>query len=179
MKRNYHTVELDHSKHRRLSLVENVNVADAQAAPPPAEPSQEEETHEAAQDRSGRKLRCVASLAGQAQAQDVYKIGVSAGLTGYAAAVDRAWRDGLEVAAEYVNSKGGIMGRKIQVIVEDNKSEPQEAVIVYRKMISSDKVDIFLSAAASRPATSPPRNSWCGHKSRWCCARSCRRSRSR
>jgi branched-chain amino acid transport system substrate-binding protein len=90
-----------------------------------------------------------ASLAGPACAADVYKIGVSAGLTGYAAAVDRAWRDGLEVAAEYVNGKGGIMGRKVEVIAEDNRSEPQEAVTVYRKMISSDKVDIFLSGCVS------------------------------
>jgi branched-chain amino acid transport system substrate-binding protein len=104
-----------------------------------------------------KPLKCVpavttlmlVSLAGQAQAADAYKIGVSAGLTGYAAAVDRAWRDGLEVAAEYVNAKGGIMGRKVQVIVEDNKSEPQEAVTVYRKMISSDKVDIFISGCVS------------------------------
>src|SRR5436305_14362908 len=99
------------------------------------------------------KLSTVAPLAAvlvslgaaQARAEDVYKIGVSAGLTGYAAAVDRAWRDGLEVAAEHVNSQGGIMGRKVQVMTEDNKSEPQEAVTVYRKMISSDKVDIFIS----------------------------------
>ena len=93
---------------------------------------------------------CLVALgAGHVQAADVYKIGVSAGLTGYAAAVDRAWRDGLEVAAEHVNSKGGIMGRKVQVIAEDNKSEPQEAVTVYRKMISSDKVDIFISGCVS------------------------------
>jgi branched-chain amino acid transport system substrate-binding protein len=91
----------------------------------------------------------VALAAGQAPAAEVYKIGVSAGLTGYAAAVDRAWRDGLEVAAEHVNSQGGIMGRKVQVIAEDNKSEPQEAVTVYRKMISSDKVDIFISGCVS------------------------------
>lgn len=94
---------------------------------------------------------CLAAVAfaGTAHAQEPYKIGVSAGLTGYAAAVDRAWRDGLEVAVEHVNSKGGIMGRKIQLIVEDNKSEPQEAVTVYRKMISSDKVDIFISGCVS------------------------------
>ena len=90
-----------------------------------------------------------ALVASPAHAEDVYKIGVSAGLTGYAAAVDRAWRDGLEVAAAHVNSTGGIMGRKVQVIVEDNKSEPQEAVTVYRKMISSDRVDIFLSGCVS------------------------------
>ncbi len=93
---------------------------------------------------------CLVALGlGQANAAEVYKIGVSAGLTGYAAAVDRAWRDGLEVAAEHVNSQGGIMGRKVQVIAEDNKSEPQEAVTVYRKMISSDKVNIFISGCVS------------------------------
>ena len=93
---------------------------------------------------------CLVALGlGQAHAAEVYKIGVSAGLTGYAAAVDRAWRDGLEVAAEHVNSQGGIMGRKVRVIAEDNRSEPQEAVTVYRKMISSDKVDIFLSGCVS------------------------------
>ncbi|HEY7246896.1 MAG TPA: ABC transporter substrate-binding protein [Xanthobacteraceae bacterium] len=92
----------------------------------------------------------IAALSGgPADAEDVYKIGVSAGLTGYAAAVDRSWRDGLEVAAEHVNASGGIMGRKVQVIVEDNKSEPQEAVTVYRKMISSDRVSIFLSGCVS------------------------------
>lgn len=88
------------------------------------------------------------ALATQSHAQDVYKIGISAGLTGYAATVDRAWRDGVEIAAEAINAKGGIMGRKIQVITEDNRSEPQEAVTVYRKMIS-DKVEVFTSGCVS------------------------------
>ena len=46
-----------------------------------------------------RKLAAFAALAASlsatpAGAQDVYKIGISAGLTGYAATVDRGWRDG-------------------------------------------------------------------------------------
>lgn len=86
---------------------------------------------------------------GGASAQESYKVGVSAGLTGYAATIDRAWRDGLEVAAAYFNGQGGVLGRKIEIIVEDNKSEPQEAVTVYRKMISSDKVDVFISGCVS------------------------------
>jgi branched-chain amino acid transport system substrate-binding protein len=94
-------------------------------------------------------LGAASLFAGHADAQQVYKIGVSAGLTGYIAAVDRAWRDGLEVAADYVNSKGGVMERKLQVIVEDNKAEPQEAVTVVRKMISVDKVNIFISGCVS------------------------------
>lgn len=84
-----------------------------------------------------------------AQAQDVYKIGMSAGLTGYAATVDRAWRDGVEVAVAALNAKGGLMGRKVELIVEDNRSEPQDAVTAYRKMISSDKVNIFASGCVS------------------------------
>src|SRR6478672_3661136 len=90
----------------------------------------------------------VALAASSAGAQEAYKIGISAGLTGYAATVDRGWRDGVGVAAAALNAKGGIMGRKIEVITEDNKSEPQEAVTVYRKMIS-EKADIFLSGCVS------------------------------
>lgn len=84
-----------------------------------------------------------------ANAQQVYKIGMSAGLTGYAATVDRAWRDGVEIAIAALNAKGGIMGRKVELVVEDNRSEPQEAVTVYRKMISSDKANVFASGCVS------------------------------
>jgi branched-chain amino acid transport system substrate-binding protein len=101
-----------------------------------------------------KSLAVVAALAASLPAsttgaQETYKIGISAGLTGYAATVDRGWRDGVEVAATALNAKGGIIGRKVEVITEDNKSEPQEAVTVYRKMISSDKADIFLSGCVS------------------------------
>ena len=127
-----------------------------------------------------RKLSMAAAIiamlpAAPAAAQE-YKIGISAGLTGYAATVDRAWSDAVQLAAEAVNSRGGVMGRKLQVIVEDNRSEPQEAVTVYRKMISSDQ-RTCLHRAACRPAISRPPGSSSGLRSRWCCARSCRSSR--
>src|SRR5712691_5513453 len=89
-----------------------------------------------------------ALLALPAGAQE-YKIGISAGLTGYAATLDRSWRDGVEIAAATLNAKGGIMGRKLAVVAEANSSEPQEAVTVYRKMISSDNVNVFISGCVS------------------------------
>ena len=93
---------------------------------------------------------CLAALiVTPAWAEGTYKIGVSAGLSGYAATTDTAWRDGVLLAAEALNAKGGIAGRKIEVIVEDNRSEPQEAVTAYRKMLQSDKVDIFASGCVS------------------------------
>lgn len=84
-----------------------------------------------------------------AAAAEPYKIGISAGLTGYAATVDTAWRDGVEVAVAALNAKGGLLGRKVEVVVEDNHSDPQQAVTVYKKMISSDQVDVFVSGCVS------------------------------
>jgi branched-chain amino acid transport system substrate-binding protein len=93
---------------------------------------------------------CLAGLASSAAtAADVYKIGISAGLTGYAATVDRAWRDGVEIAVDALNAKGGVMGRKLAVVVEDNRGEPQDAVTAYRKMLSSDNVNVFVSGCVS------------------------------
>ncbi len=83
------------------------------------------------------------------QTTDPIKIGSSVGLTGYAAVTDRGWRDGLLLAAEALNAKGGVLGRKIEIVVEDNKSEPQEAVVVYKKMLASDKVGSFNSGCVS------------------------------
>lgn len=102
--------------------------------------------------RSFALTAAIAALIAGAQpavAADVLKIGISAGLTGYAATVDRAWRDGVQLAAEVLNAQGGVMGQKIEVVVEDNRSEPQEAVTAYRKMITSDNVDVFISGCVS------------------------------
>ena len=101
--------------------------------------------------RAGLAAAAVAGLlaVSPASAQDTIKIGSSVGLTGYAAVTDRAWRDGLLLAVEAVNAKGGVLGKKLELVVEDNKSEPQEAVVVYKKMMSSDKVGSFNSGCVS------------------------------
>ena len=88
-------------------------------------------------------------VASAAAAEDAFKIGASLGLTGYAAATDRAWRDGLQIAVDSLNAQGGLLGRKIELVVEDNRSEPQEAVVGYKKMISNDVVQIFDSGCVS------------------------------
>lgn len=84
-----------------------------------------------------------------AAAQDTIKIGSSLGLTGYGSITDGHWREGLELAVEAVNAKGGVLGKKLQLVHEDNKSIPQQAVVVYRKMMSEDKVVAFDSGCIS------------------------------
>ena len=94
-------------------------------------------------------LLAAATLTGPAFAEDSYKMGMSVGLTGYAATVDRAWRDGAALAVDALNAKGGVLGQKIELTVEDNHSEPQDAVTAYRKMLSSDGAQVFVSGCVS------------------------------
>lgn len=84
-----------------------------------------------------------------AHAQDKIVFGDSAGLTGYTATIDRAWTDAARIGVDIVNSQGGVLGKKIELVVEDNRSEPQEAVTAYRKMISSDGAKVFISGCLS------------------------------
>jgi branched-chain amino acid transport system substrate-binding protein len=96
-------------------------------------------------------LALIASVvfAAPLRAEDAYTMGMSVGLTGYAATVDRAWRDGAALAVETLNAKGGVLGHMIALTVEDNHSEPQDAVTAYRKMLSSDGAQVFVSGCVS------------------------------
>jgi ABC-type branched-subunit amino acid transport system substrate-binding protein len=100
-----------------------------------------------------RKMLVLAALlaampALPASAQDIV-IGSSLGLTGYGSITDGHWRDGLMIAIDAVNEKGGVLGKKLKLVYEDNKSTPQQAVVVYRKMMSEDKAVAFDSGCIS------------------------------
>ncbi len=86
---------------------------------------------------------------GSAFAQEIFKVGASLGLTGYGSLTDSHWRDGLETAIAAVNAQGGVLGHKLELVYEDNKSTPQQAVVVYRKMMSEDNVKVFDSGCIS------------------------------
>jgi branched-chain amino acid transport system substrate-binding protein len=88
------------------------------------------------------------SLTGHAKADD-YVIGSSAGLTGYTAILDGAWVDGVKLAVKHLNEKGGLVGKQLKLVVEDNRAEPQEAVNAYRKMLAADRAQVFVSGCLS------------------------------
>ena len=62
-----------------------------------------------------------AGLAGQAAAQTI-KIGVNEPLTGPFAASGTYVVNGAKIAADEINAKGGVLGKKIELVIEDNKS---------------------------------------------------------
>src|SRR3954470_3700596 len=86
---------------------------------------------------------------GAALAQDAIRIGVTQPLTGAFAASGNYVTQGAKIAEDVINASGGVLGKKIQLIVEDNKSNPTEAVATAEKLISKDKVPVMMGAWSS------------------------------
>jgi branched-chain amino acid transport system substrate-binding protein len=81
----------------------------------------------------------------RARAADGLKIGVDNTLTGTYAALGKNEQVGIQLAVEQINAKGGILGRNVELIVEDSTSgDAGTAVQKARKLIDGDKVDFLL-----------------------------------
>ncbi len=76
---------------------------------------------------------------------EVIKIGATLALSGNLAYIGEQELNGMNLAIEEINEKGGINGKKIELIVEDNQGLPKEAVSGVNKLISLDEVDIIFS----------------------------------
>jgi branched-chain amino acid transport system substrate-binding protein len=70
-----------------------------------------------------------------AAAQDTLKIAFLEGLSGPFANVGEVGLRHLQLAAERVNEKGGVLGRKIEVVPFDTKTSPQEAQLVFKQVV--------------------------------------------
>jgi branched-chain amino acid transport system substrate-binding protein len=91
----------------------------------------------------------VSLIFGAASAQEPIKIGVTQPLTGAFAASGNYVAQGAKIAEDAINAQGGVLGRKIQLIIEDNKSNPTEAAATVEKLISRDKVPVLMGAWSS------------------------------
>jgi branched-chain amino acid transport system substrate-binding protein len=87
-------------------------------------------------------------VSGNAFAQTI-KIGVNEPLTGPFAASGTYVVNGAKIAADEINAKGGVLGKKVELIIEDNKSNPTEAAAVAEKLITDDKVPVMMGAWGS------------------------------
>ncbi len=70
-------------------------------------------------------------------------------LTGAFAASGNYVTQGAKIAEEQINDAGGVLGKKIQLVIEDNKSNPTEAVSTAEKLIVRDKVPVMMGAWSS------------------------------
>jgi branched-chain amino acid transport system substrate-binding protein len=83
------------------------------------------------------------------EAQAPIKIGVIQPLSGPVAASGSYVRMGAEIARDWINARGGISGRKVELVIEDNKSDPKEAASAAEKLIVRDRVPAIMGAWGS------------------------------
>jgi branched-chain amino acid transport system substrate-binding protein len=77
------------------------------------------------------------------------KIGISLPLTGNFSDPGTAAQRGYQVWRDLVNKHGGLLGRKIQLIIRDDASNQNTIVSDYNRLISEDKVDLLLGTFSS------------------------------
>lgn len=87
-----------------------------------------------------------------AEDANVIKLGVVSEMTGPNATYGNSIVNGIKLAVEQKNAKGGVLGKKVDIIVADDKSEPAEAANAMSKLINQDKVKATLGIFTSSNA---------------------------
>ena len=80
---------------------------------------------------------------------DEIVIGEYGSLTGGQATFGISTRNGIDIAVDEINAAGGVLGKKVRVIVEDDQGRAEEANVVVTKLITKDKVVAVLGEVAS------------------------------
>src|SRR5438045_2895897 len=103
---------------------------------------------------AGRVLGAFAlalAFAGGALAQQPIKIGVGSSQTGTLGGGGKAALLGLQMWVEDVNKKGGLIGRKVELIAYDDQSSPATTPGIYAKLLDIDKVDLLIAPYGTVP----------------------------
>jgi len=77
------------------------------------------------------------------------RVGEFASLTGASASFGQSSHKGTKLAVEEINAAGGVLGRPIELITEDDQSQAGQPATIVRKLISQDKVIAILGEVAS------------------------------
>ena len=89
------------------------------------------------------------------KAADTIKIGVQGPISGDWALEGQGFVNGVTLLADQINAKGGLLGKKIEIIQGDDKGDPKEAALVAQKMVSSKVVAVLgaYNSSATEPAS--------------------------
>lgn len=87
-----------------------------------------------------------------ARAAEPIKVGFSMALTGAVAPNGRQLLLALEIWRDDVNTKGGLLGRPLELVYYDDQSNPANVPGIYTKLISVDKVDLLIGPYATNMA---------------------------
>jgi urea transport system substrate-binding protein len=93
----------------------------------------------------------------RAWAQDPIRVGVISPLTGAWTVYGKAHSAGFQMAVEEINEKGGVLGRPIEIVLGDSKTEPRIVVEQANRLIRQERVDFLAGtfSSAERNAAGP------------------------
>ena len=84
-----------------------------------------------------------------AVAQETYKIGAVLSVTGPASYLGEDERNTLQLLSDQVNARGGIGGKKVEVVIYDDASDPTKSVTALRRLHEEDKVLAVIGGSIS------------------------------
>ena len=82
-------------------------------------------------------------------AQDAYLVGVTAALTGPPSSTYAPAVDALRIYIDSVNAAGGVNGKQIKLLIEDDGAQPSKAAANTKKLITQDNVVLMVNASLS------------------------------
>ena len=97
-------------------------------------------------------LAFLALVPAPGMAQETLKIGFFAPLTGFAAADGASAKHSAEIAVEELNAAGGIKGKKVELVIYDDRHDSKEAIAVATKLVEKDAVTGVVSGSYSMPS---------------------------
>jgi branched-chain amino acid transport system substrate-binding protein len=89
------------------------------------------------------------TAAGHAQTKEPIKIGFSMAQTGPLGPNGKQALLGMNIWAEEINAKGGLLGRQVKLVTYDDQSNPSTVPGIYTKLLDVDKVDLVLGGYAT------------------------------
>lgn len=92
---------------------------------------------------------CSKAGSGSAAETGPIKIGGIFPLSGAVAVYGTEARNGVEMAVEEINAAGGINGRKVELISEDDEGNPEKSVTAYKKLTTKDNAKLFIGSLTS------------------------------
>jgi len=96
-------------------------------------------------------LLAAALVSGAVQAQETIKIGVITDRVGVSKPYSEPATEGMVFGANEINKKGGVLGRKLELLIEDDQSKPDVSAALARKLI--DQGAVFILSTSLSPAT--------------------------
>ncbi len=91
----------------------------------------------------GAALAATSVLVGPTLAADPIKIGLVTALSGQSARAGEALTRGLTIAIDEINAKGGVLGRKLELVRRDDESNPSKGLLAARELVQREKVAVL------------------------------------